>query len=348
MRTLNDTEIKIMKMRMKRKGTTTLRTAIYARKSAEDERQTSLSTQIAQCRALIAQYSFLSLDESNIFQEDNVSGMFKDIREQYLALIDKVERKEIDVVVVMKLDRMARDIADATNTIKLMNSYDCMLIAGDDVSDSSTPAGEFMRNILLAQNQYHARRTASDVMAAECHNAFIGDSAGGVPPFGLKVIKKRYEIDEKEAPAIRTAFEYISQGKSYQDIIDHLTNLGYYTRDGMKFSHSTLSTMLRNPKYRGLYIYNKEGAPKKKHRVLIEHFNEVRNETAIPPIISKELFDKVQSTLTRHMNCRPRSENGRFYFLTGFLYCSQCGSTMFGNTVSSRRTEKDLPYLYVS
>jgi site-specific DNA recombinase len=63
-----------------------------------------------------------------------------------------------------------------------------------------------MRGILLCQNQYHARATASRVMQGEIHNVQKGDCAGGQPPYGLTIVNKQYEINEEEAPAIRLIF----------------------------------------------------------------------------------------------------------------------------------------------
>lgn len=320
-------------------GTQKLRTAIYARKSAEDERQTSIDTQITSCKDFIKQYDFLELTET--FYEDNRSGMFTDNRTQYNKMLEKAERQEIDVIVVMKLDRLARDVSDATTAIKLINIYNCYLIAGDDVANSQTPSGEFVRNILMAQNQYHARRSASDVMLSECNNARKGDSAGGIPPYGLKVLNKKYYINEDEAPAVRLMFKGIAQGKSYQQVIDELTKQGYKTRNGVKFSYSTLSTLLRNEKYYGLYIYNKTGGKKKAHRVLIEHFDEVRNNTAIKPLIPKKLFDEVQTILNKRKNeCRAHSNRNPQYILTGLIYCKDCGKSMSGQSFTGGSNKK--------
>ena len=186
MRTLQNKEIENLKKQLKQKqdkyGITKLRTAIYARKSQEDEKQTSLDTQIKVCTAFIQQYKDL-LELKNVFQEDDRSGMFADNRDQYQLMLTQAERGEIDVIVVMKLDRLARDLCESTTVIKLLNMYKCTLLAGDDVSDSDTPSGEFMRNILLAQNQYHARRVASDVIHTDCNLAKQGKTVGGVAPY---------------------------------------------------------------------------------------------------------------------------------------------------------------------
>ena len=89
MRTLTKDEIKSLETKQaqmaKKYGISKLRTVIYARKSAADEKQTSLPTQIAMCKEFILKYPFLEL--KGIYQEDDRSGMFSENREQYLAML---------------------------------------------------------------------------------------------------------------------------------------------------------------------------------------------------------------------------------------------------------------------
>lgn len=337
MRTLEDKEIVILKKKLQARGVEKLRVAIYARKSAEDERQTSLETQVKTCENFIAHYDFLEC--AYTFKEDNVSGMFTKNRKQYLQMLDLAERKEIDVILVMRLDRLARDLGDSATAIKLLKAYDCYLIAGDDISDSTTPVGEFMRGILLAQNQYHSRYVASAVMAVECRNAKDGKSAGSAPPYGLKVVEKRFQINEDEAPAIRLMFDRVAKGHSYKQVIEELTALGYKTRKGNAFSQSTLHSLLRNEKYYGTYVYNREGGKRKKRRVLIEHFDEVKNAQAIPPIIDKSLFDQVQAVLNQRKTTRPKQNANPAYVLTDLLYCKQCSCSFSGATQTGGRNK---------
>ena len=88
--------------------------------------------------------------------------------------------------------------------------------------------------------------------------------------------------------------------------------------------------MLHNIKYQGTYLYNREDGKKKSKRVLLEKYDEVRNEGAIPAIVTKSTFDKVQSILDCRTQCRPNLNTHSEYILTGKLYCAKCGSTMSG------------------
>lgn len=316
-------------------GTDKLRVSIYARKSAPDERDTSIETQIANCRDFLNNYPFLQ--EYIVYQEDDASGMFTN-RTEYQKMLNLAKSGGIDVIVVMKLDRLNRNYANGETAIKLLNSYGCFVIAGD-MKNPETPVDEFTRGILMLQNQYIVRLIASDTMRVEMNNVKNGLSAGGVAPYGYTVINKRYYINEDEAPAIRVIFDKISKGESYSQVIGELNRLGYTTRSGQQFSYTTLNAMLKNEKYCGIYVYNRKDGKKKKNRVLIENFDEVRNETAIPPIIDRKKFDKVQKILKQRITAPVSSVNSPF-ILTGLIFCKQCGSSMCGVSQISGRDKK--------
>lgn len=97
---------------------------------------------------------------------------------------------------------------------------------------------------------------------------------------------------------------------------------------------------MKNDKYRGLYIYNKNGAKRKKNRVLIEEFGEIVNKTAITPIVSEELFDKVQTILVNRKNVSvPQQKADKPYLLTGLIYCKKCGKSISGATQINGRSK---------
>ena len=316
-------------------GTDKLRVSIYARKSATDERDTSLETQIANCREFLNDYPFLQ--EYIVYQEDDVSGMFTD-RTEYQKMLNLAKSGGVDVIVVMKLDRLNRNYANGETAIKLLNSYGCFVIAGD-MKNPETPVDEFTRGILMLQNQYIVRLIASDTMRVEMNNVKNGLSAGGVAPYGYTTINKRYYINEDEAPAIRVIFDKISKGESYSQVITELNRLSYTTRNGQQFSYTTLNAMLKNEKYCGIYVYNRKDGKKKKNRVLIENFDEVRNETAIPPIIDRKKFDKVQKILKQRVTMPVSNLNSPF-ILTGLIFCKQCGSSMSGVSQTGGRSKQ--------
>lgn len=134
-------------------------------------------------------------------------------------------------------------------------------------------------------------------------------------------------------------FDKISKGESYSQVITELNRLGYTTRNGQQFSYTTLNAMLKNEKYCGIYVYNRKDGKKKKNRVLIENFDEVRNKTAIPPIIDRKKFDKVQKIL-KQRETMPVSNLNSPFILTGLIFCKQCGSSMSGVSQTGGRSRQ--------
>ena len=319
-------------------GVTHLRTAIYARKSTVDERETSISGQITLCTEFINKYEFLKL--TDIFQEDNKSGMFIDTREEFLKMLDKVKKREIDVIVVLRYDRLSRNSVHINQILDVLEKWNCILISGDDIFDRNTASGELSFNIMTCINQFKSRMTACTTKQGEINNAKLGKSTGGQAPYGLKIVNKCFEIDENEAPAIRTIFSMAEKGKSYQQIIKKMNSLGYKTRKGRQFTYSTLNSLLRNEKYIGTFVYNRENGKRKAHRVVIDEFDEVRNETAIPPIITKATFHKVQKLLNERKQGHPHQNSSSEYILTGFITCKDCGSSMSGQSNVGGRSKK--------
>lgn len=92
----------------------TLPTAIYARKSKEDIKNTSITSQVSRCKEEIDKCPFLQLISFNngVFSDDGLSGMFTRKRESFKTLRDLVRNNKVFVVVVYSYDRLSRSIKD--------------------------------------------------------------------------------------------------------------------------------------------------------------------------------------------------------------------------------------------
>ena len=71
--------------------------------------------------------------------------MFTDNREEYQKMFDKVKKREIDVIVVIRYDRFGRNINNVLTDMARLGMYGCRLIAGDANCKNDTPVGEFIR-----------------------------------------------------------------------------------------------------------------------------------------------------------------------------------------------------------
>ncbi|MBQ8845022.1 MAG: recombinase family protein [Clostridia bacterium] len=337
MRKLSDNELRLLlNIKQNKQIKDKLNTVVYARKSSEDEFQTALDSQIAQCEKLIEMNSdFLRLDKKNIYSEENKSGMFAYNRDKFQEIISKVENGEVDCVVVHTLDRFSRRLEDTQKYLELLKKNNCMLICTDSPMEENA-MGEFMRNIIGSVSQFFVRQTAEKTYRSLENKARDCRITGGIPNFGYKYEGDHYTRDIEESIGIEIMFNGIVDGKTYTQIIDELESFNIKTRAGKKFCETTIKSILQNVKYCGTYTYNRKDGKKKKNRVLLGEYEEIRIENGITePLIDVDTFNKVQEILKGRNQCRRRS-NAPHHLLSGLIKCS-CGQVYVGNCRQHRK-----------
>jgi DNA invertase Pin-like site-specific DNA recombinase len=165
MRQLLQEELHKLESIKQQKNLNRLRVAIYARKSREDIQQVSLENQVDSCKAYLDRYpSLFVLDESNIYAEDNVSGMFIENREQLHRMIDKIQDGQVDVIICTKVDRLSRSGLNAEKLIQIMHDANAYFIGGDDLGDNSA-SGVLLKQIQWSINEFQVRRSVEDMIS---------------------------------------------------------------------------------------------------------------------------------------------------------------------------------------
>ena len=140
-----------------------------------------------------------------------------------------------------------------------------------------------------------------------------GNSTGSTPPLGYKWQDKKLVVDEVKAPIIPIIFEmYGVQDKSKKEIADYLNELGYTDRKDRPFTIKSFENLLKNKKYIGLWEYG-QGEEKTILNTIDNPFNE--------PLVSVELFEKVQQKLKRNQQLRGEKKAKVRYALSGRIFC---------------------------
>lgn len=326
-----------------------MKTAIaYYRYSSAMQDENSIKAQ----RDAVQKYA--AREGINIIREfiDREKSGKTDDRPQFMEIISLLKRGEIKVDYVLwhKFDRFARNKTDAAIYRREIRRAGAKPIAVDQPLDPETrPEDVIMEGLLDAMAEYYSLNLAREIMKGLKVNAQECKFNGGWPPYGFSVQDGKYVINEAEAPAIRLMFEMTDQRRSYQDICDALTQRGYLTRKGKPFTKTSIHDILRNPKYAGIYAFNRASSrgidgkrnwrkPKDKEEI-------VCIPGGIPAIVSRELFERVQKILDERKHNSPREkEKGVLYILTGKTFCGYCGSPVVGT--SSTRVKGGRPYRY--
>jgi site-specific DNA recombinase len=217
-----------------------------------------------------------------------------------------------------------------------------MMRAGVQVISTTQPLGDSMdpNNFLLellnvGMGQHMVldirKKSIDGKTAAAKHATF----QGGYPPLGYDVVDRKYVVNEREAKIVRMIFDMYANGKSYKDILEALKN--ERTKRGAAFSANSFKNLLRNERYIGVYTWNKEI-----ERVFRKWVgrkpnpNMVRIENAIPAIIDKNTWNKVQERLsdkTRNACNKARHD----YLLSGLIVCADCGNRYVGYTSTNTK-----------
>jgi len=216
------------------------------------------------------------------------------------------------------LDRFARNRYDsAIYKAKLKRNGVKIFYAKQPMPD--TPEGIILESVLEGYAEYYSENLARSIKRGMKENALHGIAMGS-PVLGYKIGSNRqYEIDPVGAKAVRTIFTMYAEGKSKTQIVNWLNEEGYKTSKGNPFNKNSLSRILRNDKYIGVY-----------------RFDDVVLENAVPPIIDRHLFDKVQATLHHNYTARAKSKAIEDYLLTGKIFCGYCGEPMVGESGTSK------------
>ena len=329
-------ELMLSKKRLKKSTSNlnALRCAVYARKSQEDTKATSLPTQIEYCKELISTCNLLEYKET--YQEDDVSGMFTDNRSEFNRMIDDVKSGKIDVIVCYKWDRFSRKLSDIQNYYEMILKCNGYVLAGDSIQVIDAANKLFIQQIFWSNAEYQARTSAERTITTMISRSKNGKYMAGETPIGYKRNSiGELDVDVDEAEIVIEIFDSISAGFSLGSVADTLNSKGFTTRTGSHFTKQSIDYIARNSIYTGTLRYNRNGARKKKHRLLLSDYEEVVVEDAFPAIISKDVYNSVQSILDNKLS-NTYSSIQHTYLLTGLIYCKNCGKRMVGSSNTGR------------
>lgn len=280
---------------------------IYARYSSHNQKDMSIEQQVALCRELAEE---CGIDVVDVYADRAISGK-TDKRPEFQRMMKDSTNKKFQYVLSWKSSRIGRNMLEAmVNECKLADNGVRIVYAEEDFDD--TAAGRFAARSMMNVNQFYIENMAEDVKRGMNGNA-EKCLANGPAPFGYKVEDMRYVIDSPKDEIVREIYSRVAAYEKFVDIYEDLNARGIKTAKGNKWGRSSFQTLLKNERYRGIYI-----------------FDEIRIEGGMPRIISDELFFKVQNVLRTKKNAQGRHRVNGDYMLTGKLFCGHCKKPMVG------------------
>ena len=305
--------------------------AAYIRVSDERQDEYSPDSQLKKIREYAAKDGYMIPDEF-VFYDDGISGKSVKKRDDFNRMIALAKEKThpFDVLFVWKFSRFARNQEESMVYKNLLKKKGVTVVS---VSEP-IPEGHFgslIERIIEWTDEYYLVNLGAEVTRGMTEKASRGEPTCP-PPFGYVMKNKMYYPDEESGKAniIREVFTLYANGVRQREIAMMLGERGIRTRYGKMPENRWIDYILRNPCYIGKIRWSLEGA-RAVSKYDFNNDNIMTVDGHHEPLISMELWDKVQKMLDEQKKAYPkyaRREQPIQYMLKGLTRCSACGGTM--------------------
>lgn len=282
-----------------------VRCAIYPRKSKQNDKSESMEVQIQMCEDYIKQnyenYTIALYDK-----DYGVTGHSIKARKDFQRMMQDIKAGKIDIVVIQRYDRIARNTRDFCNLYHDMEKSGCNLVSVSQRIDTSTPYGKkFMYDLASTaelewalNSERHRDVNKYARMRGKCNLSPYSI------PFGYKaeVIDgvRKMVIDKEKEPIVRDAIDHYMKYQVKQGTTKYINE-----KYNLNLSHSFMQRLTTSDFYRGKYR---------------------ENENYCEPYLTKEQDEVIKRIIKTNMKSYTKDE--KYFLFTGLLKCPKCGLKM--------------------
>lgn len=300
---------------------TTKRCAIYSRSSVERDNRDhfdSVSAQFMACAEFIGSQvgkGWRLVD--TIYEDRGYSGSHMR-RAGFRSLLNDIKLGLIDVVVVHRLDRLTRRLADFQQIIAELNAHDVPVVSVTQQIDMSHHVGRLAMNIITSFAEFEREMVGQRVKEKRAAILESGRWQGTSCPLGYVVKDDCLVVYQAESKIVQEVFTRYASKESVTAILNDLNARGVKTKrwrtrtgklkGGKAFNRNAIYTLLKNRVYLGEVFYA-----------------ESWQEGAHDPIIDCDLWSKVAALLdarSRRGESRPSTDEGSIFMLRGRVFGS--------------------------
>jgi len=230
-----------------------LRAALYARVSTEDQATDGFSLE-AQMKKMEAYCQVEGYEVVGRYIDDGYSGR-KTNRPEYQRMMKEIDNW--DVIVVLKMDRIHRNSVNFTLMMDQLRKKNKDFASVYDNLDTVNAMGRFVMDIMQRIAQLESEQIGERVKLAMTFKANNGKgSLGSAHPYGYTYQNGNLIVVEDEAHIVRAIFNMYIDGKSLQEICNHLNDAGIESKKGVGWSRQTISNIIHNPIYVGDRVWD--------------------------------------------------------------------------------------------
>src|SRR5262245_8775037 len=207
-----------------------LRCAIYTRKSTDeglDQAFNSLHAQREACEAFIKSQAHEGWKQSSVhFDDGGYSGGTLE-RPALVRLLEQVRCGTVNVIVVYKIDRLTRSLADFARIVEVLDAHGASFVSVTQQFNTTSSMGRLTLNVLLSFAQFEREVTGERIRDKIAASKAKGMWMGGVPPLGYDVVERKLVANEREAALVRDIFRRYAEHGSAARLVRELDIEGH-------------------------------------------------------------------------------------------------------------------------
>ena len=302
-----------------------VRCAVYTRVSTDEglaQEFNSLHNQREACEAYIAAQRHEGWELlHDAYDDAGFSGATLE-RPALKQLLTDVVAGRVQRIVIYKLDRLSRSLADFVKLAELPEEHGASIVSVTQQFDTGTPMGRLTLNMLLSFAQFEREQIAERTQHKMAAARRKGKRTGGTPPLGFNIVDTKLVINEPEAQQVRGIFSLYLEHEGILPVVRVLNRRGWRSKSwttnkgrvnhGKPFEKGRVHRILTNWTYVGKV-----------------HYEGKTYEGEHEAIVSEEVWNRAQQILERNrLNGGAHQRTKLGALLNGLLVCGACGASM--------------------
>ena len=290
---------------------------LYIRVSTEDQAREGFSLP-EQEKRLRTMCEYKGYEIYKVYEERGISAKTGNHRPKFEELLQDIRDKKVNTIVVLKLDRLTRSVADWEKILTFLEENDAYLDCANDDINTTNANGKMISRILTSVSQQEIERTSERTKIGLAGAIKVGHIPHKAP-LGYKHEDKKLVIDYATKDVVIRIFNMYHDGLSYKKISNILNEEQILGKTNWR--DSTIVNLIENPIYKGDFIHGKRTKKPTYYKDVVE------------PLVSKEYWEECQVQQKKNSRSYKRIEN---YLFLQKLKCPKCKRILGGKATTKK------------